>query len=220
MKIIYNILLVVLIICIPFVSLITSFNVVLRMPDLYVYEFNNTEITDEIDLEVTGDELGHFFSDYMFGKNQEFKLFAEYRGREQAVFGTGEQISMEHARKLLNISLFALAGFVFFTIIGYAVFLLKKRKLALRYAFKGAVIFYIVLIVLIIIAFHVTAVRESLHQLIFIYPSGADDVMPLVLTKKFAGDSITAGIVGGSILLIMLASITWKATKPRRMFWQ
>ena len=89
MKIGYKIILVILTVCIPFVTLITAFNVVLRMPDLYVYEFNNTEITSEIDLEMTGDELGHFFSDFMFGKQDEFKLYAEYRGREQAVFWHG-----------------------------------------------------------------------------------------------------------------------------------
>jgi hypothetical protein len=189
------------------------------MPDLYVYEFNNAQITDKIDLNLTDDELGNFFSDYMMEKKDDFNLIAEYREREQKLFSTGEQISMENARNLLNDSLFALAGFGILTVLGYAVYLLKKRKMALRFAFQGAAIFYAVLCVLTIIAFNLVPVRTALQQFIFIYPHEADDVLPFILTGKFARDCISAGTLGAGIIMGILASFTWKITKPRRMFW-
>ena len=96
MSIFYRILFIIIAVCIPVVCILSAFNTVFRLPDLYVYEFNRNQIASEIDLGITDEELGQFFSDFMKGKEDEFDLFAEYRDREQAVFGTVEQINMEN----------------------------------------------------------------------------------------------------------------------------
>jgi hypothetical protein len=45
---------------IPVVCILSAFNIVFRMPDLYIYEFNKNQIADEIDLGMKDDELGEF----------------------------------------------------------------------------------------------------------------------------------------------------------------
>jgi len=98
MRVLYKIFFIVLIVCIPIISLFAALNIVLRLPDLYDYEFNSAEITKEIELGMKDDEVGAFFSDFMLYKNDTFDLTAEYQNREQAVFDKNEQENMENIR--------------------------------------------------------------------------------------------------------------------------
>ncbi len=205
---------------IPVVCILSAFNIVFRMPDLYIYEFNKDQIADEIDLGMKDDELGKFFSDFMTGKKDNFDLFTEYRDREQDVFGTVEQINMENARRLLNDTIYVLGGAGVLAVAGCCVYLIKKRKHELRIAYKGGILVYTILMVILFILFNINQSKEFLYRLIFINPFGTDDVLPLMLSEQFAQMSLIAITAISLILLVILASIIWRLTKPRRMFWQ
>lgn len=219
MSVYYRILFIIIAITIPVVSILGAFNVVFRLPDLYVYEFNRIQIADEIDLGIPDDELGRFFSDFMKGKEEEFDLFTEYRDREQSVFGTVEQTNMEHARKLLNYSLYILGGGIFLVLLCYGIFLYKKKKYELRSSFKAGILVITILMVILFILFNLDRSRSFLYSKLFINPFGADDVLPLMLTEQFAQISLVAVSAVSLVILVILASITWRLTKPRRMFW-
>lgn len=220
MSIFNRIIFFVIAVSIPVVCILSAFNIVFRMPDLYVYEFNKNQIADEIDLGMKDDELGKFFSDFMTGKKDDFDLFTEYRDREQDVFGTVEQINMENARRLLNITVYILGGAIALAAAGCSIYLVKKRKYELRIAYKGGVLVYTVLMVIFFIAFNVGRSKEFLYRHIFINQFGTDDVLPLMLTGQFAQMSLLAVTAVSLIILVILASIIWRLTKPRRMFWQ
>ena len=205
---------------IPVFCILSAFNVVFRMPDLYVYEFNKNQIADEIDLGMKDDELGKFFSDFMIGKKADFDLFAEYRDREQDVFGTMEQINMENARRLLNDSIYILGGAAALAAAGCCVYFIKKRKYELRIAYKGGVLVYTILMVISFILFHIKQSKEFLYHRIFINQFGTDDVLLLMFTEQFAKMSLIAIAAVSLVILVILASIIWRLTKPRRMFWQ
>lgn len=219
MSIFYRILFVVIAISIPIVCILGALNIVYRMPDLYVYEFNKFQVTDEVDLAMKDDELGQFFSDFMTGKQDEFNLFAEYRDREQTVFGAVEQMNMENARRLLNKTLYIIGGAAALMVISSFVYLIKKKKYELRIAFKGGILLFAIVTVILFILFNINQSREILYSLIFINPFGADDVLPLMLTEHYAQLSLIAVSVVGLVLLVILASVLWRLTKPRRMFW-
>lgn len=219
MKIFYRILFGMIAICIPIVSIFSACNIVFRLPDLYVYEFNSNEISNEIDLSIPDDELGQFFSDFMIGKEADFDLFTEYRDREQAVFGADEQINMENARKLLNDTLYIIGSAALLIIVSYWILILKKKKYELRLAFKGGIAVFTAMQVLFYAAFYFENTRTFFYRLIFINPFGADDVLPLMLTGRFVSLSMLANSVVAMILMVIFASVTWRLTKPRRMFW-
>ena len=206
-------------VCITAVTILGACNIVYRLPDLYSYEFNSQEISSQIDLRMEDDELGAFFSDFMKGSVEEFKLFHEYRDREQDVFGTVEQMNMENARTLLNYTLYILAGFALIMVVNYIFFIYKKWKYELRGAFKAGIALFVIMQLALHITFNLDAARAFLYKLIFPITYGADDVLPLILTERFARLSIFANSAVAFILLVILASITWKLTKPRRMFW-
>lgn len=219
MSFFYRILLIVIAISLPVVSVISAFNIVFRLPDLYVYEFNRMEIANEIDLGIQDEELGRFFSDFMMGKEDEFDLFTEYREREQSVFGTVEQTNMENARKLLNYSLYILGAGAFLVLLSYSILLFKKKKYELRISFKAGIVVFTLSLLSLFVAFYFDQTRTFLYELIFTNPFGADDVLPMMLTEQFAQLSLVAASVVGLVILVILASVTWRLTKPRRMFW-
>ena len=219
MGIVNRIFFIIIAICIPTVCILGAANIVYRMPDLYIYEFNKNQISDEIDLSMKDDDLGRFFSDFMAEKKDDFSLFAEYRDREQNVFSTVEQINMENARHLLNKTLYVFAGAFALIVAGTIIYLVKKRKYELRVVFKGGITVYTVMMVLSLIAFSFHQVKAFLYHLIFTDSFGADDVLPQMLTKEFAQYSVLAITVVSIILLILLTSVVWRLTKPRRMFW-
>lgn len=219
MNIFYRILIFVIAVCIPAVSILSAFNIVFRMPDLYRFEFNRNQIASQVDLGITDDELGQFFSDFMMEKKDDFDLFTEYRNRDQAVFGTVEQINMENARKQLNFTLYILGGAGILTVLSYLILLIKKKKYELRGAYKGGIFVFTVTLVLFNILLYIDQTRTFLYRHIFIDPFGADDVLPLMLTKQFSQMSLVAISAVSLVILLILASVTWRLTKPRRMFW-
>lgn len=219
MRILYRFLSVLIAICVTGVTILGACNVVFRMPDLYTYEFNSQEISSQIDLGMGDDELGTFFSDFMKGSVDEFHLNAEYRDREQNVFGTVEQINMEHARNLLNDTLYAFGGFAIIMAVLYTVFLHKKWKYELRGAFKLGIVFFIAAQAVLHITFNIASVRSFYYRTIFPNVFGADDVLPLIFTERFARLSVFANSAVAFVLLLILVSVTWKLTKPRRMFY-
>jgi len=219
MRILYRFLSVLIAICVTGVTILGACNVVFRMPDLYIYEFNSQEISSQIDLGMGDDELGTFFSDFMKGSEDEFNLYMDYRDREQNVFGTVEQINMEHARGLLNKTLYAFGGFAFIMAVLYSVFLYKKWKYELRGAFKLGIAFFVAAQAALHITFNIESVRLFYYRTIFPNVFGADDVLPLILTERFARLSVFANSAVAFVLLLILVSATWKLTKTRRMFY-
>lgn len=219
MRFFYRTLLIIIAVSIPAVCMMGAFNIVYRLPDLYAYEFNRSQVANEIDLGIKDDELGRFFSDFMKGKEEDFDLFTEYRDREQSVFGTVEKINMENARKLLNYSIYILGGAVLLAAASYSILLARKKKYELRMAFKGGIAVFTFLVAALFAAYALDWSRAFLYGHIFINQFGADDVLPLILTEQFARLSLVAVSAVGLVFLIILASVTWRLTKPRRMFW-
>ena len=219
MRVLVRIVSVIVAVCVPAVAVFSASNLVFRLPDLYVYEFNSIEIADEIDLGITDDELGHFFSDFMKGNKEEFDLFTKYRDREQAVFGPVEQLNMENARDLLNHTIYILGVSALLLIASYWILLAKRKKSRLRTAFKGGIVVFAVLQVLLYVLFYYNNSRSFFYSQIFINPYGADDVLPLLLTEHFSKLCMLTNSIAAIVILLIFTSITWRLTKPRRMFW-
>lgn len=210
---------VIIAICVPVVVILSASNIVFRMPDIYIYEFRNMEIVREVNLGITDEELGQFFSDFMKGSNEEFELLTEYRDREQSVFGPNEQFNMDNARKLMNYTVYALGASVLLIIISYWFLMNKKRKSALRMAFKGGIAVFATLQILLYALFFNDRARSFFYDLIFTSPYDADDVLPMILTEHFAKLCMYANSIISIIIMLILLSITLRLTKPRRMFW-
>ncbi|MDD4564730.1 MAG: DUF1461 domain-containing protein [Eubacteriales bacterium] len=219
MRVFLRVISVIIAVCVPIVVMLGASNIVFRMPDIYTYEFRSMETVRELNFSITDDELGHFFSDFMRGKNEKFELFIDYEDREQSVFGPNEQLNMDNARRLLNYTVYAFGVSALLLIIGYWVLLNKKRKSELRTAFKGGIAVFASLQILLYVLFFYDNTRSFFYNLIFTNPYGADDLLPLILTKHVAKICIYANSIAAIVIMLIFFSVTWRLTKPRRIFW-
>lgn len=218
MKIFYRGLFVILIIMLPLVVIMGGSNLALRMPDVYGYQLKSSEITDEIDLNVENDQLVQVFSDYMFGKTDEFQLEATYRGRDQKVFNQGESIAMHNYKAFVDKTILPLIFATITGIISYMMLFLQEKGMALRVAFKISTGIYAILMTIISLLYVIPYTRSYFYQVIFNYVFDADDIVPLILTTSLASQMILATAFLSGVGLALIGYTTWKITKAKRMF--
>lgn len=88
----------------------------------------------------------------------------------------------------------------------------------LRIAFKGGTALFAALQIMIFVLFFNSNTRSFFHNLIFINPYDVEDALPLILTQDFAKLCVYANLIVSTIIMIIIFSVTWNLSKPRRMF--
>lgn len=219
MKIFNRIIFGLLILAIPLVALSASANLVLRLPDLYKFELERTEVARDINLNLSGEELSDFISEYMCGKEESFQLKAEYDGREKNIFTATEEAVMSQFRNIMDISRIVLGALFIFVLLAYWHLLRQKRKEALRFAYKAGVITYIVLAAILTVGFLV----ESLRGMIMDFAIGGhfapEDLLPQLFGNTIILEATIIIIIISAIIMVIGRAITWRLTKPERIFW-
>lgn len=209
---------VLLMVTISFSALAAAYNLALRMPDLYGYEMNRTQLAKEARLDKKDDEIGEFFSAFMMGKEEKFEFIAEYQGREQSIFHLREQLVMERFRDLMDVVFFTFLGLFTLTVLGYIIMFSYGKRQELRTAFKGSVIIFLALSVLSVLVFLIPATREMAVGLFFTQPFLEEELLGRVFTITFAKRLLMAVTVISTVFLLIGGSLTWRWTRTRRMF--
>lgn len=208
MKVTTKILLIALIICLPVISILLAENAICRMPDFYVHEFTQAQVSEKIGGDMSDVKLGQFFSDFMIGKTEKFAYTTYEAEYQQALFTKKESRYMADARGMLNVLTAVLAGAVVLATAACIYFLTRKGKDILRSILKWSFGVYALFIaVLIPILIH-TGVPSF----------GKDSSLAILISARFAGDWIIAGVVGSAVVMVVLAAVIWNLTKPKRMF--
>ncbi|WP_027399534.1 hypothetical protein [Anaerovorax odorimutans] len=220
MRVMYRIFFGALILIIPLISIIGAGNIVLRMPDVYTYQFNSMEFSGEVTIDKTNEELGDFISSFMFGKIENFDLRGYFEDIDKDIFKTEENVIMNNFRSFLNKSMIIFTIITIIAVIMYVILFRADRKLALRISFKITFIFYLMLVIAGVICFILSKTREYIYYIIFKNPLLEDGALASIMTNELAKMCVIGIIIVSAIILAGLASLTWKITRPRRMFSQ
>jgi hypothetical protein len=217
MKIINRTLFALLILTIPLTCILTAVNLSARLPDIYRYEFNRSEIISEMGLGVTSDELARFFSQYMLGTLDDFQ-YTDIK-RERPIFGIGEAVFMARLRSLLNLSLFCLVGMVCFLLFSYWFLLRQDRKEAVRFAYKSGMALYAALVAGIAFLLYERNLFVHAFDRFLLYEFEETDVVPQLLPSVIVLEN---AIVAAAISLVVLLagySVTKRLTRVVGMFY-
>jgi len=204
---------------IPIMVLCMTSNLIFRAPDLYQNEFMSTDIVNNSNINMTAEELGEFFSRYMLGISDEFQIVPDPEMSQDKLFTEGEQLAMQQFAKILNIQLIIGAVLLVITVLLYLYFLRKRWPEILRKRFFGACIFFTLMIISSILVYNIQDASEFLYNLIFTYDPGETDLLPQLLGRHFAKSSLVAGNMVAAVVMVVIYYLTWRLTKPRRMFW-
>ena len=208
MKITNRILLTAIIICLPVISVLLTENAICRMPDFYVHEFTQAQVSEKVAGDMTDEELGQFFSDFMIGKTKTFSYTVYEAEWKQALFTKQESRYMADARRILNLLTAVMAGAIAITVGACIFFLSRKEKDLLRSTLKWSFGVYALVMAVLIPTF--------IH--LGLPPSEKDSAMSYLLTERFGSDWIITGVVGSAMVMIALALVIWNLSKPKRMF--
>jgi hypothetical protein len=217
MKIINRTLFALLILAIPLSPMLAAVNLSARLPDVYRYEFNRSEIIGDLGLGVTNDELARFISQYMLGILEDFQ-YTDVK-RERPIFGIGEAVFMGRLRSLLNLSLLCFAGLFCFIVFTYWFLLRQDRKEAVRFAYRAGMVLYAGLAGGV--AFLLCKRELITHSLdrFLLYKFEETDVVPQILPPVILFEIAVVAAVVSLIALFVGYSITKRLTRVVGMFY-
>lgn len=218
MRHLLNLLIIILTINIALIAIFTGTNLVTRYPDLYSFEFTNTEVFNEIDLVYDEDELANIFSKYLFGEISDFQIVAEYQGREVEVFSNQEQIGMQNLKTLLNY-IFIITIIVFPISIIIILFMIRKGwKIFVRIAYNYSLGLFAIFWVAIWISYLAGWFSKLTNYYIITGINDSETVLGFLINSGFQRDWLLFTMIAASIFMLIMRMIIWKYTKERRMF--
>jgi hypothetical protein len=213
-----NLLIIILTINIALIAIFTGTNLITRYPDLYSFEFTNTEIFNEIDLVYDEDELANIFSNYLFGEISDFQIVAEYQGREVEVFSNQEQIGMQNLKTLLNY-IFIISIIILPISILIVLFMIRKGwKVLVRRAYNYSLGLFGIFWVAIWISYFAGWFSKLTNYYIITGINDSETVLGLLINTGFQRDWLLFTMIASSVFMLIVRMIIWKYTKERRMF--
>lgn len=210
MKTLLHILSALILFTIPAIPVLTAVNLVIRAPDLYVYEFTKAKSSRELDLTADDKALGALFSDFMAGKQDEFVLYADFEEHEGLPLSTAEEAeALGQIRSLLNESLILLAAAILITGITYWILIHYNRAEEIRRRFLWSLMLFLgswaIALVLLLIE------PNLIHP-----ESGV--VLSTLFTPHFIRDWFLASFSISAVIFGIFASASWRLTRPKRLF--
>jgi hypothetical protein len=217
MKIINRTLFGLLILAIPLTCILTAVNLSARLPDVYRYEFNRSEIVSEMGLGVTNDELARFFSQYMLGTLDDFQ-YTDVK-RDRPIFGIGEAVFMDRLRSLLNMSFVCLVCAVILILFTYVFLLRQNRKEAVRLAYKAGAVLYAVMVAAIAFLLYSNKFPANVLDDFFLYKFEETDAISQLLPPVIIVENALVCAVISLIMLLIGYSFTKRLTRTVGMFY-
>ena len=210
MKLVKSVMLVALALFLPMISVLAAGNAIARTPDFYSYEFTKAQISAEIEGEISDQDLGEFFSSFMTGETERFQYSSWKPEWERELFTEEEENCMTEVRQILNGFAGLLAGLFILSAIACVVLVRTGEKNRLRFAFKiSAGIFFALWAVL----------APLMLQVSLPVALGEDSLLSLMINARFLRESVIAAAAASAVAMLLLASLLWRISKPKRMFW-
>jgi hypothetical protein len=202
----------------PVVAMLFSVNVIFRMPDLYSFEFDRSEVTQELGIDVSAQKLSTVISNYMLHKTDEFALVAESNGKDIAVFSITDAAKMDRIRDLMDIS-FAILCISFPIVVAlFVIVRLFSKKRYLKYACRAAwAIFGLFMLIFVVFA-AADDLRHSFTNKFLGVIASSEDIFSQLFTNYFRFEATAFVFIVSTILLGILVSVGRRFYRDTKMF--
>lgn len=213
-----KVIIIVLAISVPVFSVLGAINIIFRMPDFYRYEFDRGEVSSNLDLGISGTDLGSFFSKYMLHSESNFSLITEYEGTDQEIFNHIDDSLMSNFRMLLDITLIVAVFALLLT--AFLIFILKYNRMenSLRLSLNIGLGIYIASIAGLIVYFNVYNGDMVLRNSLMDGKFRADDLLMQMFDERFTLDSTVVIVVISFIIMMIIRYIVWRMTAQKGIF--
>jgi hypothetical protein len=202
----------------PLIVTLFAANVVFRMPDLYSFEFDRSEIAQEVGIDVSAKKMSSTISNFMLHKTDEFSLIAEYKGKDTPILSITDAVRMEKIRGLMDTTFVIWCIITPLSLVLFILTLLFGKKKHLKYACRVSVVIYFVLLLAFAYVAATDGIRHKLTEMFLGADAGAGGLFPQLFTNYFRFEAAAATFVISAIFLGILISICRRFYKETNMF--
>lgn len=211
---------VVLVFCIVIVTVTLGQSILLRTPDVYQFHFNDSQSVDQLYTSLTSAEMADEIAGFMNSfRPEEFQVHDFTGYDELPIFDSRDSYNMMVLKKMVDISgIFCLVGLILMISI-YIWFVREDEKKLLRRSFRLGAVFSAALIVLQAVVLSAKSLRDSYFRLWGMRSFAADSKLEMILGDEFWGIFTVFVTVVSFIILLVLAYLNYRITRPPRIFY-
>lgn len=211
---------VLLAIAFPLTVIILSGNVALRVPETYVFYFNDSQAADRVSSQITaanfGDEIAGYFNSLHDGG---FQVYEDNGPYSDPLFTDDEVLVMAQARKLMMSGVVVSLAGLACVIVCYTV--LRRRTEKRRLRTFGCIIVPVTAVLDALLCHALTRpdFRAALYRSFIGIGLGKDSSLRRLLGSPFQNTFMMfAGIIAAVLLLLALYAVI-RSTREERMFY-
>jgi len=212
---------IILVILIPVLILTLSINVVFRVPDAYLFHFNDSQSVDQLYVSLTNSEMADAISSFMnkfYPYPEEFQVEEDTGYDWIGIFDSRDSYNMLVLKRALDISgIFCIVSLILTAAI-HVLLIREGEKKALRNSFRVGAAISLVLIG--VQAFVVSAgyVRDGLLRLLGTRTPAEGSNLEIILGDDFWG-VVVVFLTGISLVVFGVCTyVNHRLTRPPRIF--
>lgn len=196
-----------------------STNIAVRYPEVFSFYLNESEVLQYTDIDMKGGDLAKEMGSFFMGFGDDDQIYENTEYTKDPVFDDKEMEVLLQCRSTLNI--LALAGIVSLAIfVGIFVYFIKTQNKDLLWKYgKGAAYTSVIVNIIYNVLWGISPLRKAFFDSLTNVTLTSNSNLYLIVTK--GNLSTTLIIVQGAIaaiLIILIAYITRKITRSRRIF--
>lgn len=199
-------------------SIFGAINIIYRIPDFFRFEFDRLEVSRSLDIEISDENLGGFFSEYMLHGLDDFSLVTEYQGIKRELFNDIEAGMMSNFRTLLDVLLVVCIVALIIIVALIVILQFNKMSKQLRLSLNIGLIVYIVVMAGLAIYFNVYAGDAALVSAFAGAQFSHGDLLQQMFDERFTLEATIAVCVISFIILMIIRYTVWKLTEQKGIF--
>jgi hypothetical protein len=203
----------------PLIAYFAAANVVFRVPDIYSFDLNRTEVLNkELMLETTPAKIGNLLSDYMLHKTDRFRMTANFKGSKSNVFTITDTIMIARSRAMLDKMFVAMGAMLVFSGLILGLMVKADKWKAIRRGVKAGFAFYGLGIFGFLLFIYSQTMRTNFFAKFMKVGFTDFDTLPQMFGGFYRLEAIAVLILLATILMFIWRSIVWNLTKGEKMF--
>jgi len=212
---------VILVILIPVLIITLSINVVFRLPDAYLFHFNDSQSVDRLYVNLSSSEMADAISSFM---NQFHPYPEEFQVEENTgydmigIFDSRDSYNMLVLKRALDISgIFCIVSLLLVAAI-HIFFIREEEKKLLRNSFRVGAAVSLALIGVEAFVFSAEHVREGLLRLLGTRTPAEDSNLQMTLGEEFWSIMVVFLTVISLVVFGICTYANHRLTRPPRIF--
>ncbi len=211
---------IILVITVPIILITLSQNIIFRVPDVYAYYFNDSQVVDKLYTSVTNAEMADGIASFLNHLSEtEFQIYEDTGYEQLGIFCSGDSYNMLMLRHALTASgVMCIVGLLI-TIAIYGYFIKRNNKKPLRISFIISMILTLALFALETCTFSIETMREGFFRLIGVRTASSSAEFLTIMDDGFWA-MISVFLGGMTLIMILLAVyIHFSVTRKTKMFY-